>query len=618
MSHKKVSQQTAFPGSNRHFGAGGMNRFAPVPKAKDRRSVLKKLMRLYLKEGRQLLIVLLFLLGSGILLLSIPALVGRAINSINVVQSGHIDYHFITVIGLSILSLYVLDWLFSTLQSWIMTGASQKIVYSLRKILFDKMQKLPLTFHDTHSHGELMSHITNDIDNISSTIAASTSQLMSSVINVLGSLTFMIILSPLLSLVTLATMPLVVIITKIAAKKSRRMFIGQQKELGELNGIIEETISGLRMVKAFNQEERVVSQFQSINKNLQYHSTKAQIWSGFLMPLLNVITNLGNALIAGVGGIMAVNGMIAVGTIASFVTYSRFFIRPLNDIASTFNSIQSALAGAERVFDVLEQEEEKQDDDHAIEMVHPKGEVTFENVSFEYVKGVRVLKDVCFHVEKGQTVAFVGETGAGKTTIVNLLTRFYDTTDGSILIDGVDIKKYSRESLRHTFTVVLQDTCLFTGTILENIRYGKPGAAEEEVIRAAVLANSDSFIRRLPQGYHTKVSGSVDSLSQGQRQLIAIARAVLCSAPILILDEATSNVDTRTEMQIQDAIMNFRKDRTAFFIAHRLSTIKNADHIMVVNQGAIVESGTHNELIDLDGVYAGMYNIQFKEKEPQG
>jgi len=611
--NKRVSSDTAFPPMPKRFGSGGMGRFQPTAKPKDRKGTLKRLFKLYLHEGKEIFIVFLLLLISSVAVLFAPIIVGYAINAINDgIVKGAIDYGFIRMAVFALFIAYGLDWLCSTLQGYIMAGTSQKIVLALRKTLFEKFQNIPLTYHDTHTHGELMSRLTNDIDNISVTIAQSTTQLMNSLITIIGSIIFMIILSPHLTLVSLVTIPLVFVLTRIIAKKSRKMFSGQQKELGILNGIIEESISGLRMVKAFNQEENVISKFEETNKKLLYHSTKAQIWSGFLMPLMNVITNLGFALVAGVGGVMAVSGLISVGTIASFSTYSRQFARPLNDIASIFNTIQSALAGAERVFDVLEEAEEQGDVPNAINLTNPRGDVQFDNVTFAYIKGVNVLKNVSFKVKSGQTVALVGATGAGKTTIVNLLTRFYDVTGGCVCIDGVDIRNYTRESLRLAFTVVLQDTCLFTGTIEDNMRYGRPNATKEEVIEAAIAANAHTFICRLPQGYDTLVTGATDTLSQGQRQLIAISRAVLCSAPILILDEATSSVDTSTELKIQEALLRLANGRTSFVIAHRLSTIRDADLIMVLEGGQIIESGTHTELLQLDGSYAKMHISQFE------
>ncbi len=609
---RKTSQTSGIPagipaGIRRQGGGAAASRFAPVVKARDTRGTIKKLFLLYVKEGKRLFAVFLLLLGSTVALLNAPNLIGKIVNAIDGSGGDNAAIHGMIQV---LLALYICDWIFATVQGYIIAGASQKAVRALRRGLFAKMQRLALVYHDTHTHGELMSRLTNDIDNISGTIAASTSQLMNSAVMVFGSMFFMVRLSPVLSAVTLITLPLVLMLTKGIAKKSKAMFIGQQRELGKLNGVIEENISGLRMVKAFNQESENVNKFDKINSELLNHSSRAQIWSGFLMPMMNVITNVGYTFIAIVGCILAVNGKILPGTIVSFIAYSRQFVRPLNDIAGTFNSLQSALAGAERVFDVMSEAEETKDKANAVELTDAKGIIEFRDVCFGYVDGVNVLKNVSFKVNHGQTVALVGKTGAGKTTIVNLLTRFYDISSGSITIDGRDIREYTRDSLRKAFTVVLQDTCLFTGTIAENIKYGRPEASDVEVIEASKAANSFSFIKRLPQGYDTMVSGAVDTLSQGQRQLIAITRAVLCPAPVLILDEATSNVDTKTEKKIQQALLRFKSGRTSFVIAHRLSTIKDADVIMVIDDGMIIESGTHAELLNLDGTYAVMYNSQ--------
>lgn len=589
------------------FGQGGMHRFVPAARARDVRGTLRKLIEVYLQEKKALLFAFAFQLCCSVVLLFAPRLIGQAIDAISIGDAHAPDDALVTGIGIALLCGYIGSWLCATAQTWIMNGASQRIVRTLRTTLFDKLQKLPLTYLDRRTHGELMSRLTNDIDNVSTTIAASTIQLMDAVIMVTGAVVLMITLSPPLALVTLLTMPLVALLTRAITKRSKKEFIGQQSELGRLGGTIEETITGQRMVKAFHQERRIIRQFEHTNQRLLQFSMRAQILSGFLMPMMNVITNVGYAFVAGVGGAMAVNGLIEVGVIASFITYSRLFVRPLNAIAGSFNTLQAGLAGAERVFDILAETQEPPDAPDAVELAAPRGQVSFQAVSFAYTPGKNVLKQVSFDVEPGQTVALVGKTGAGKTTIANLLARFYDVTEGTILLDGRDLRAYTRDSLRRAFTVVLQDTCLFTGTILDNIRYGRPEATEGEVIAAATAANADPFIRRLPQGYDTLVSSTIDSLSQGQRQLIAIARAVLCSAPILILDEATSSVDTRTELKIQDALLRFSAGRTSFVIAHRLSTIQNADRILVMEDGRIAESGTHRALLDAGGRYARMY-----------
>ena len=584
-----------------------MDRFAPNEKARDARGTFGKLLRFYFKEAKSLFVVLVLLLAETALGVSAPYFIGKAIDALD----GTVDFSLAYMFAIILVSVYIGGWALNTLQGVIMNAASQRIVRTLRKALFDKLQKLPLTYHDTHTHGELMSRLTNDIDNISVTIAQSTTQLMSAVITILGSLIMMLLLSVYMTLAALVTVPLVFLLTKFVAGKSRRMFKGQQSELGKLNGAIEEAIGGHKIIKAFNMEQKIINDFEKTNKELLKYAVSANIWSGMLMPFMNVITNFGYVCVASVGGILAVNNIISVGIIGSFTAYSRQFTFPLNNIAGMFNSLQSALAGAERVFEILEESEEPEDAPDAVDIGIPEGNVRFDNVTFSYVPGVDVLKNVSFEVRAGQKIALVGATGAGKTTIVNLLTRFYDATDGRVYIDGTDIKNYKRDSLRRAFSVVLQDTCLFTGTIADNIRYGRPEATDEEVAEAAKAANADVFIKRLKHGYNTIVRGESDSLSQGQRQLLAISRAALCRSPILILDEATSSVDTRTELHIQEAVLRLTAGRTAFVIAHRLSTIRDADVIMVVKDGGIEESGSHDELLIKNGLYAQMYYSQF-------
>ena len=593
----------AVPGMRGRFG-NPANRFMPKEKAKDARGTFRRLMRFYLAEGRVLFFVAGLLIIQTALGVAAPFLVGRAVDA----MTGSVDFDLVLIIVIVLAGAYLISWLIDISQGVIMNKTSQRIVRTLRRSLFDKLQTLPLTYHDAHTHGELMSRLTNDVDNISQTIAQSTTQLISAAITLVGSLTLMLILNVWMTLATLIIIPLVVLLTKIAAGRSRKMFSIQQKELGILNGIVEETISGQRMVKAFNMESTVVAGFAAINERLRVASTGALIWSGLLMPMLNAISNFGYLSVAALGGLLAASGVITVGVIASFVIYARQFVHPLNNLAGIFNNLQSALAGAERVFEVLDEENEAKDADGAVEMTAPKGDVRFENVTFAYTKGVNVLHDVSFEAAAGKKIALVGETGAGKTTVVNLLSRFYDVTGGTVYIDGRDIRLYKRDSLRQAFSVVLQDTCLFTGTIIDNIRYGRPDAPLGEVVEAAKAGGAHEFIIRLRDGYETHVSGGTETLSQGQRQLLAISRAVLCRAPILILDEATSSVDTRTELRIQAAMVKLTEGSTSFIIAHRLSTIRDADLILVMRDGRIVERGTHSELITQNGEYARMYS----------
>ncbi|WP_374119081.1 ABC transporter ATP-binding protein [Clostridium sp. OS1-26] len=546
--------------------------------------------------------------------LTAPYLIGHSIDAMSA-KSGFVDFSSLEILVLVLIIAYITDAIISFLQGWLMAGISQKIVKSLRNSLSTKLQNLPISFFDTHTHGDIMSRLSNDIENVSSTISQSTTQLMSGLITLAGSFIMMIILSPLLTLASIITVPMVYLLTRTISKKTSVLFKNQQDKLGKLNGHIEEAISGIQIVKSFNHEDKIIQQYDEINSKLCEISIRAQIWSGFIMPLMNVINNIGFAVVAGVGGALAVRSLITVGVIASFLSYSRQFSRPLNDLANIFNSLQSAIAGAERVFEILDEVEEPKDISESKVLKSPTGHVVFENVNFGYRADVPILKNINFDAPSGSTTALVGPTGAGKTTIVNLLARFYDVTDGRILIDGADIREYTRDSLRQCFGIVLQDTYLFSGTIKENIQYGKLGATDEEIEAAAAMANADSFIKRLPNGYDTVLSESGSNLSQGQRQLLAIARAILANPSILILDEATSSVDTRTELRIQEAMLKLMNGRTSFIIAHRLSTIRDADTIMVIDGGKILEKGNHNTLIDKKGIYNSMYFNQFRNVE---
>jgi ATP-binding cassette subfamily B protein len=491
-----------------------------------------------------------------------------------------------------------------------MAGVSQRMVRGIREGLFDKMQRLPLAFYDTRAHGDIMSRLTNDVDAVSVTVSQSAVQLMSGVVVVLGALAIMLALNPVMALASLIPVPLVFLLTSTISRRTRVLFKDQQDALGALNGHIEETVSGIHAVKAFGREPQTRERFALINERLRQDGTRAQIWTGFLMPMMNVIGNIGFATVAVAGGFMAVRGLISVGLIASFISYSRQFVRPLNDIANTYNTLMSAVAGAERVFEVMDEPEESADAPDARELAQPRGEVEFRGVSFGYRPDVPVLHGVTFGAPAGSVTAIVGRTGAGKTTIVNLLSRFYEISSGSILIDGIDIRKYTRASLRRVFGVVLQDGWLFAGTVRENILYGRPGSSEQEMLRAAEVAGASHAIERLPQGYETVLAESGANLSQGQRQLIAIARAVLAAPRLLILDEATSSVDARTELRIQQGMIELMKGRTSFIIAHRLSTIRDADTVLVVDAGRIVERGSPEELVKREGYFKKLYETQ--------
>lgn len=584
---------------------GGVARFSNIERAKDQKGTLKRLVKVYMRFKKAIILaVTLTLLSSGISVL-IPYFVGKAFNTF---APGMMEQNFglLGLIAAVIASLYLTNWIIGTICETTMLHVSQKLVSLLRTELFEKLQRLPLSFFDSTPRGDTMSRMANDADTISSTIAQSATQLASAMLTLIGSLIIMLSLSPLLTLSVLICVPLVFLLTKAIASKSRSYFYKQQLRLGELNGIIEESIYGLKMIKAFSKEEDALKGFERVSDELRKSGTGAQTWAGYMMPLMNIINNFTFAVTATVGGILCTKYGLLIGTAVSFMTYSKQFATPLNSVAGLFNNIQSALAGAERVFEILDETEELPDAEDSISLTDVKGEIEFKDVCFSYSKNKKVLSNISFKVRPGQNIALVGETGSGKTTIVNLLTRFYDVDSGEILLDGINIKNIKRKSLEECFSVVLQDTCLFSGTIMENIKYSKPDATDAEVMNAAKLARADSFIKRLPQGYDTFVSGSRETLSEGQRQLIAISRALLCDSPILILDEATGSVDTKTEKEIQRALINLMENRTCIIIAHRLSTIRDSDKIIVINNGEICEEGTHPELLERKGRYYKM------------
>lgn len=604
MANKNTANLDNMPKLGR-WGGGAHQRFQPTAKPKNTKGTLLRLVKMFINWRNSLIAAAaLTVLSSSVSLLT-PFLIGKAINTFDT-KTNMVDRHLLSNIITALVGCYICSWLIDTVNSILMAKVTQKLVKHIRTLFFSKLQKIPLNFYDTRAHGDTMSRITNDVDNISSTVAQTTTQLLSSIFSITGAFIMMLVLSPVLTLVALITIPLVFLLTRTIARHSRKYFNGQQQMLGKLNGVVEESIVGLKMVKSFNRQEKILGDFSSVNGELCNYSTKAQIWAGFMMPFMNVINNLSFTFIACAGGLLTVKSMITVGVVVSFLTYSKQFGMPLNNIAGMFNTIQSALAGAERVFEILDENEEIPDREGTVQFSNPSGKVEFREVSFSYKTGTPVLNKVSFAVDPGQVIALVGETGAGKTTIVNLLTRFYEVNEGQIFIDDVNITDISRKDLRECFSVVLQDTCLFTGTIADNIRYSRPEASEAEVISAAKLAHADEFITRLPRGYGTTVTGSSDNLSQGQRQLIAIARAILCDAPILILDEATSSVDTKTEKEIQQALLKLMKNHTSFLIAHRLSTIRDADKIMVIGNGNILESGTHAQLMNNKGPYYKM------------
>ena len=609
-SEKNVSRENFQP---IRVGHGPRGR-GPVVKPKDAKKTLMRLWSYFQQQKKQLILLFLLILVDTLLVLAVPYCIGLAIDAMSLTKGGvNFSKLSLVVIGLGI--IYFSDAILTFLQSWFTAGISQKVVFNLRTALFKKLHKIPISFYDQHTHGEMMSRLTNDVDNISNTISQSTTQLMTGILTIVGSFCMMIWLSPMLTVASLITIPLVFTLTKTISKKTKILFKEQQVQLGHINGQIEETISGIEIVKAFNHETKAIEEFEEINTTLRDVGLKAQIWSGFLMPIMNVISNIGFAVVATVGGVLAVKGLITVGVIASFLSYSRQFARPLTDIANIFNVLQSGLAGAERVFEILDEAEETRDQSNAKVIENLKGDVEFKDVTFGYRKDVNILKGISFTAKAGSNIAIVGPTGAGKTTIINLLTRFYEITGGSILIDEVNINEYTRDSLRESFGIVLQDTYLFSGTIKENIQYGRHDATDEEIEHAAKLANAEYFIKRLPNGFDTVLSENGGELSQGQKQLLAIARVILANPTILILDEATSSVDTRTELHIQEAMKIIMKGRTSFMIAHRLSTIRDADTILVIDKGMIAEMGSHEQLMENEGMYYQMVVNQTKNIE---
>ena len=605
---RPIAQPGAQPVVNVHHMGG---RFAGGQKPKDMRGTIRRLWSLCGAEKLPLISVfLLASLGSGLGLVG-PRLIGRGIDAI--AASGGVDYVRLQDVLIWLGLAYAGGALLSWLQEWWIAGVAQRVILLVRRSLFDRLQHLPLAFFDSRTHGELMSRLANDVDNVSTMISSSTTQLFASVIMLIGSLVMMLVLSPILTGLALLTVPLTLFFSGKVAKRTRRRFRQQQIDLAELNGHVEEILSGQEVVKAFGQEQRVVRRFDAINARLRQSGMNAQIWSGLVMPMLNVLTNIGFIIVATAGGYLAVEGAISVGIIASFITYSKQFTRPLNDIANLYSTIQSAQASAERIFELMDETPEPPDAVDAIPLTAPTGQVDFQNVTFGYRPDVPVLKDVDLSAMPGRTIALVGPTGAGKTTIVNLLVRFYDPVSGEIRMDGRSLDSWQRSSLRASYGMVLQDTHLFGGTVRENIRYGRLDASDEEVEQAAIVVGADTFIRRLPDGFDTELGEAGGGFSQGQRQLIAIARAILARPAVLILDEATSSVDTRTEMLLQQAMIDLRRGRTSFIIAHRLSTIREADEILVIDHGEIIERGNHQSLMHADTFYRRMYQGQFAE-----
>ncbi|MCM8711777.1 ABC transporter ATP-binding protein/permease [Clostridium sp. SYSU_GA19001] len=604
MADDKVMPEIRPSGFGHHMRGVGKK----SEKLKNPKSTMKRLLK-YLGKRKNLLVIT-FSLN---LLTTVSNIAGTRLNGYtvdNFIKTGDINGLF--NICAVLIVIYIVCAFSTYIQNKIMISIGNETSSNIRIDLYRSIQNLPLKFFDTHSSGDLMSRLTNDVDNINNTLSQSITQFFSGIVNILGMLIAMIILSPLLTVIGLTTVPLMFLITRFLVKKTQPFFIKQQKELGELNGFIEEKISGQKVIMLFNRQDNVKKEFENINKKLTKSAIFAQGFSGVLGPVNNFINNLTYLIVAVSGAYFILsNKGITVGILLSFILYMRNFTRPVNEILNVFNTILSALAGAERVFEIMDEPKES-DISHAKEVTDLQGKIVLNKVDFSYKEGKKILKNISLTAEKGQVIAIVGPTGSGKTTIINLLTRFYDIDSGEILIDGVNINHIKRNNLRKSISMVLQDTYLFSESIRENIRYGRLTATDEEVEQAAVLANAHRFIRQLPEGYDTVLSDNGSNLSHGQRQLLAIARAILSQSSILILDEATSSIDTRTEIDIQKAMLNLMKGKTCFVIAHRLSTIRSADKILIVKDGEIVETGTHDELMKRESFYSKLYNSQFK------
>lgn len=606
----------------RRFGPGGGPPGAmPAEKAKDFKKTMGKLFG-YLKAYRAaLIVVLIFAIASTAFSIIGPKILGNVTTEIfsgivGQLSGGGDGIDFVSIGNtlLVLLGLYVISAVFSYVQGFIMSGISMKVTYRFRKDIAEKINRMPFGFFESRTHGEVLSRVTNDVDTVSQTLNQSLGQMVSSVTMLVGVLIMMFSISWSMTLCALLIVPLSIIVIMLVVKRSQKYFQEQQKVLGELNGHVEEIYSGNEVVRAFNGEEKALEQFEALNGSLYNTAWRSQFLSGLMMPVMNIIGNIGYVAVCILGGTLAVGGSIQVGDIQAFVQYVRSFNQPISQIANISNIMQSTAAAAERVFEFLEEDEEVSDADAPVHLENVEGHVEFRHVSFGYTPEKIVIKDFSADVSKGQRIAIVGPTGAGKTTMVKLLMRFYDVSGGAILLDGHDIRDMSRQELRSNFGMVLQDTWLYRGTVMDNIRYGRLDATDEEVVAAAKAAHAHSFIRTLPGGYQMELNEESSNISQGQKQLLTIARALLADPKILIFDEATSSVDTRLEVLLKKAMYTLMQGRTSFIIAHRLSTIRDADCILVMDQGDIVEQGTHDELLEKGGFYASLYNSQFEEE----
>ena len=614
-----MADNNSYKQTPRRRGPGGG--MAPAEKAKNFKGSISKLMQYIGRYKIAILAVMIMAAASTVFTVIGPKVLGKATTGLSeglmrkIAGTGGIDFSYIGRILIIVLCLYACSAIFSFIQGWIMTGVSQKVCYRLRKEISEKINRMPMKYFESRTYGEVLSRITNDVDTLGMGLNQSITTIITSVATMIGVLVMMLSISPLMTIIAIVILPISVGLVSFVVKKSQSYFKTQQEYLGHINGQIEETYGGHMVVKSFNKEKDMVDTFDKTNAVLYSSAWKSQFFSGMMQPIMMFVGNLGYAGVALSGGMLAINGVITIGDIQAFIQYVKNFTQPITQIAQVINQVQSMAAASERVFEFLEEEEEEQIAANPVPTDNIRGEVEFKHVKFGYKEDQIIIKDFCANVKPGQKVAIVGPTGAGKTTMVKLLMRFYDVNSGEILIDGHNIKDFNRRELRDAFGMVLQDTWLYKDTIMENIRYGKLDATDEEVIAAAKAAHAHHFIETLPGGYNMELNEDASNVSQGQKQLLTIARAILADNPILILDEATSSVDTRTEIQIQNAMDNLMKGRTSFVIAHRLSTIKDADIILVMKEGDIVEQGNHEELLAKGGFYADLYNSQFEEAE---
>lgn len=591
----------------------------PGEKPKDLKKSVKKLMQYIAKYKIGIFVVMLFAAFSTIFNVAGPKILGKATTALSeglmkkIQGTGSIDFHKIGLILLIVLALYLASALFSFVQGWIMTGITQKVCYRLRREISEKINRMPMKYFESRTYGEVLSRITNDVDTLGQGLNQSITTIITSVATLIGVLVMMLSISPLMTLIALVILPISMGLIALVTRKSQKYFHAQQEYLGHINGQVEEVYGGHLVVKAFNHEKETIEEFERTNRILYNSAWKSQFLSGMMQPIMMFVGNLGYACVALTGGLLAIKNVITIGDIQAFIQYVKNFTQPIQQIAQVINMVQSMSAASERVFEFLEEEEEIQLAEQPADISKVTGEVTFDHVGFGYQPEQPIIHDFSAHVEPGQKIAIVGPTGAGKTTMVKLLMRFYDVDRGSIRLNDRDIRDFNRRDLRDAFGMVLQDTWLFKGTIMENIRYGRLDATDEEVIAAAKAARAHHFIQTLPGGYQMELNEDASNVSQGQKQLLTIARAILADNKILILDEATSSVDTRTEIEIQKAMDNLMKGRTSFVIAHRLSTIRNADLILVMKDGDIIEQGDHGTLLAANGFYANLYNSQFEE-----